>query len=255
MLNETQNSMILKAQQMDWSVPEFKVKHFVGGSHIHPLHKIQQYLLELNSRMEMMGTYEYEVSKFKAQRELEYEKRELATLKSEKSLCDIEIAEIERKIRATEGRIFSLTEDIKKYMHLIEEFNNSTEGRDADGELYYDILSNREKRESIEAEYWEYRLAKQAAMDMIAYGRIGSGNMEAILQLSGDAQNKCIAMAYEVLITNEIRMNQIQEKVVERLESGRTVSDIAKLMNIEKSEFLIRLETPEKSNVPLIQKR
>jgi hypothetical protein len=255
MLTETQNSMILKAQQMDWSVPEFKVKHFVGGSHIHPLHRIQQYLLELNSRMEMMGTYEYELSKFKAQRELEYEKREVAQFKAEKTLCEIEIADIDRKVKATEGRIFSLSQDIKKYMNLIEEFNNSPEGRDADGELYYDILSNPIKREAIEAEYWEYRLAKQAAMDMVAYGRIGTGNMEAILQLSGDSQNKCIAMAYEVLITNETRMNLIQEKVVERLESGRTVSDIGKLMNIQKSEFLNRLESSEKPNVPLIQKR
>jgi len=255
MMNENQNSMVLKAQQMDWSVPEFKVKHFVGGSHIHPLHRIQQYLLELNSRMEMMGTYEYEISKFKAQKELEYEKREVAAFKSEKTLCEIEIADIDRKIKATEGRIFSLSQDIKKYMNLIEEFNNSPEGRDKDGVLYYDILSDPVKREAIEAEYWEYRLAKQAAMDMVAYGRIGSGNMEAILQLDADSQNKCIAMAYEVLITNETRMNLIQEKVVERLESGRTVSDIGKLMNIQKSEFLNRLESPEKPNVPLIQKR
>lgn len=254
-LSDSQNSMMLKAQEMDWSVPEFKVKHFVGGSHIHPLHRVQQYLLELNTRLDMMNQHDYDLAKFKALQELEREKKEYAKFNAEKTLCDVEIDDLGRKIKATEVKVHNLSEDIKKYMRLIEDFNNSPEGRDKDGVLYYDILSDPVKREAIEAEYWEYRLAKQAAMDMVAYGRIGSGNMEAILQLDADAQNKCIAMAYEVLITNETRMNMIQEKVVERLESGRTVSDIGKLMNIQKSEFLNRLESPEKPNVPLIQKR
>ena len=105
---------------------------------------------------------------------------------------------------------------------------------------------------------WYYSEPKQAAMDMIAYGRIGVGNMEAIMQLDADSQNKTIAMAYEVLIQNESRMNKISDAVVNKLEKGETVSDIHLLANISQSEFIddVALKlTQEKKVVPLIQKR
>ena len=76
------------------------------------------------------------------------------------------------------------------------------------------------------------------------------------MQLDADGQNKCLAMAYEVLLTNESRMNQISDKVVGILESGRSVSDINALLQIQPSEFSLRLanQTQEQPNVPLIQK-
>jgi hypothetical protein len=96
-------------------------------------------------------------------------------------------------------------------------------------------------------------------MDMIAYGRIGVGNMEAIMQLDADSQNKSITMAYEILIQNESRMNKISDTVVEKLNNGETVSDIHLLANISQSEFIdditLQLNNQEKKVVPLIQKR
>ena len=120
-------------------------------------------------------------------------------------------------------------------------------------------MNNPEQNEEIEKDYWEYRLAKQGAMDMIAYGRIGVGNMEAIMQLDADSQNKTIAMAYEILIQNESRMNTISDLVVEKLNNGETVSDIHLLTNISQTEFIdddvLKLNNQEKKIVPLIQKR
>ena len=108
--------------------------------------------------------------------------------------------------------------------------------------------------ERIEKSYWEYRLAKQASLDMIAYGRIGVGNMEAILQLDPDSQNKSIAMAYELLIMNENRMALISDKVQEQIKLGKPVTDIHKLVGIAKTEFFTQLENQEKPDVPHIQK-
>lgn len=252
---ETQAEILKKIEEKDWSTPTFKVKHFVGNSHIHPLHKIEQYLLELKSRRELQDAHNYDLEKFEALMELEEEKKEFCQFNAERKLCDIEIKDLQRKANATREKIRVTQTEINTYLSLIEEFNNSEEGYAPDGTRYFDILSDSIKREQIEEGYWEYRLAKQAAMDMIAYGRIGSGNMEAIMQLDADAQNKTIAMAYEVLIMNENRMNNIQGKVVERLESGAPVSDIYKLMNMTSSDFTLALEKQEKQNVPLIQKR
>lgn len=252
---ETQQDILKKISEKDWNTPVFKIKHFVGNSHIHPLHKLEQYLLELKSRREMFDAHEYDLAKFEALMELEEEKKESCQFEAERKLCDIEKKNYQLKANATLEKMKIVQSEIDNYMSLINDFNNSDEGRAPDGTLYFDIISDKEKREKIEEGYWEYRLAKQAAMDMIAYGRIGSGNMEAIMQLDADAQNKTIAMAYEVLLLNEHRMNKISDGVKDRLESGQTVSDIHKLMNMQQTEFMLSLEKQEQPDVPLIQKR
>ena len=65
---------------------------------------------------------------------------------------------------------------------LYNEFMASDEAYlpDGSGRTYMDILNTKEE-DVYEAEYWTNRLAKQAATDMLFYGRINGGNMDAIL--------------------------------------------------------------------------
>jgi len=239
----------------DWSIPEYKLKHFVAGSHIHPLHKIKQYMMELNSRQENLEAFERDFKRMTIEIELAEEQKLVSQFNAEKKLYDLDIAEKQHKIMISKEKYKSACRDREKILKLIDEFNNSPEGRDKNGVLYMDVMRDPDAFEKIEKDYWEYRLAKQASLDMIAYGRIGVGNMEAILQLDPDSQNKAIAMAYELLILNEHRMTAISDKVQERISAGQTVSDINKLVGIGKSEFFTQLENQEKQNVPLIQKR
>ena len=170
----------------------------------------------------------------------------------------LEVKRITTKLAVVTEKLRTILVEREKVLKLIDEIDNSPLGRTKDGRRYLDIMNDPEQNEEIESDYWEYRLAKQAAMDMIAYGRIGVGNMEAIMQLDADSQNKTIAMAYEVLIQNESRMNKISDAVVNKLEKGETVSDIHLLANISQSEFIddVALKlTQEKKVVPLIQKR
>jgi hypothetical protein len=238
----------------DWSVPEYKFKHFVAGSHIHPLHKIKQYMMELNGRQENLESFEREFKRMELEIELAEEKILVAQFKAEKKLYELDIEEKKHKILVSKEKYKNACKDREKILKLIDEFNDSSEGRDKHGILYMDIMNDPDAFEKTEKEYWEYRLAKQASLDMIAYGRVGVGNMEAILQLDPDSQNKSIAMAYELLIMNENRMNLISDKVQERIKQGKPISDIHKLVGISKSEFFMQLENQEKQDVPLIQK-
>lgn len=246
--------MVELSTSYDWSIPEFKMKHFVAGSHIHPLQKIKQYMMELNSRYENAETFERDIRRLEIEIELEQEMKTDTRYEAKKKLHDLEIESKTRSLAISKEKYRSALYEIEKVAKLIVEFNNSPEGKDDSGRLYIDIMKDPVECERIEAKYWEYRLAKQAALDMIAYGRIGVGNMEAIMQLDADSQNKCIAMAYEVLITNEHRMTAISDNVVQRLKNGVAVSDINQLLNIGKTEFFQQLEISEKTNVPLIQK-
>lgn len=254
-LNDVQSKLLNKSVTTDWSVPEYKLKHFVAGSHIHPFHKVRQYLMELNTRHENLETFQRDIEKIEIEIELEQELSGLTTLVSQKKLHELEVKYKTRDLAVLAEKFKTQLADRNKIFKLIEEFNLSIEGKDDQGRLWIDLLDDPIESERIEKEYWEYRLAKQSALDMIAYGRIGVGNMEAIMQLDPESQNKCIAMAYETLISNEDRMNLISAGVVERLGSGKTVTDITQLLGIHKTDFMTQLENnKENNNVPSIQK-
>jgi len=255
-VDEKQNEILSRAIKHDWSVPEFKIKHFIGGSHIHPLQRVKQYLMELNTRQESLEAFEHEAKEYEILIELENEKKEVAQFNAEKKLHDLEIMSLQRKLAVTKEKIRTGIVEREKFFKAIEQLNSSPEGIHSDGRTYMEVLfEDPEEAERIEADYWEYRLAKQAALDMIAYGRIGVGNMDAIMELSPDAQNKCIAMAYEVLIKNEKRMVTLSDAVHNRIQNGEPVTDIAKLIGIGKTNFSEQLTSDQKTNVPLIQKR
>lgn len=254
-LKNDDKELIEFSTSYDWSIPEFKMKHFVAGAHIHPLQKIKQYMMELNSRYENLQRFETDIRRLELEVELENEMMLDSRYEAQKKLHALEIESKNKTIAISKEKLRHAAYELEKVTKLIKEFNESEEGKDPSGKLYIDIMKDPIACEEIEARYWEYRLAKQAALDMIAYGRVGIGNMEAIMQLDPDAQNKCIAMAYEVLIMNETRMNVISEQVVNRLNNGTTVSDINQRLGIENTEFFKKLLSEEKRDVPLIQKR
>jgi predicted DNA-binding protein YlxM (UPF0122 family) len=258
-LTEKQNEIIRKSQLNDWSIPEFKLKNFVARSHIHPMHQLRQLMLELNTKTEMIDNWEFDREQFELEIELDNEQAELTQYVAQKKLHLLEVKRIKAKLAVVNEKLRTILYEREKVLKLIDEIDNSPQGYTKDGRRYLDIMNDPEQNEEIERDYWEYRLAKQAAMDMIAYGRIGVGNMESIMQLDADSQNKTIAMAYEVLIQNESRMNKISDVVVEKLNNGETVSDIHELANISQTDFIedviIKLANQEKKVVPLIQKR
>lgn len=258
-LTEKQNDIIIKAQLNDWSIPEFKLKNFIARSHIHPMHQLRQLMLELNTKTEMIENWEFDREQFELEIELENEKATLTPYEAQKKLHKLEAKRIQTKLAVVKEKLRTIYSERNKVLKLIEEIDNSPQGYTKDGRRYLDIMNDPTQNEEIESDYWEYRLAKQAAMDMIAYGRIGVGNMEAIMQLDADSQNKTIAMAYEILIQNESRMNKISDAVVAKLSKGETVSDIHLLANISQNDFIDEIQLQltndqEKKVVPLIQK-
>jgi len=257
--SQERRELIQKSIVSDWSIPEFKLKHFVANSHVHPLHKVKQMMIELNSRQEAIESFNDDISTLEAEIELEKEMKSLAQFEGQKKLHDIEVRKKSRSLAIAKEKMRSLFGERDKILRRIEELNASPEGTDPEtGKLYMDVLKDPVRCEQIEAKYWEYRLAKQAATDMIAYGRIGVGNIDAIMQLEPEAQNKCLAMAYEVLLTNERRMNMLAEGVQKRLELGKPVSDITNLIGIQRTDTLNLLTNENvqgQTDVPLIQER
>ena len=112
-----------------------------------------------------------------------------------------------------------------KYMMLIERFNESEEGKLPDGRLVMDIIGNHEEEERLEAELWAVRLGAQAGYDLMFYGRVNNGNMEAIDQLPAEIRQLAIENAVEKAIVTNGHILELEKQVKERLQIESSVTE------------------------------
>lgn len=233
-LTDQQKELIASALSQKWTIPEFKVKNFIGNAQITPYAKIKQYLLELNTREGAVESQEYEVQKICLEIQLQEELKSETNSSAQKKLHDLEILKLERLLKKSIMRLRDAYFEREIYLKLIDEFNNSKEGFLEDGRRIYDLMSNPEETEKLEAHYWTLRLAKQTALDMIAYGRAGVGNMEAVSMLEPNQQLEVMHLACDYFVRNEMRTNNILSTVNEHIQQlgGANPTELSKQLYI-----------------------
>jgi hypothetical protein len=89
-----------------------------------------------------------------------------------------------------------------------------------------EIYGDEEEEEKLEKEYWTERLGRQAALDMISYGRIGAGNMEAILQLDPDHQQETMQYAISFSTHKQIEIGAMQQKTLEIIQGNNAKQEL-----------------------------
>ena len=67
----------------------------------------------------------------------------------------------------------------------------------------HDVQLLVEKQDEYEHEYWIKRLATQSALELLTAGRIGVGNMEALMQMGSENFRK--ALVETTIITNQVK--------------------------------------------------
>lgn len=202
MMTPEDREMIKRALNKNWTNPKFKMKWFVGEMQITPFAKMRQWLLEIKHREEAIDFSEYEMNKLVIK--LKRQQRIVDDLQDCADPLDLEEAELELvKLQFDEKmnrrRLQDAYLERQHLIDLLNEFLDSPEGQTEDGRSLMDVLDT-EEEEVLEAHYWTMRLAKQAAMDIIAYGRIGVGNMDAICQMSQQQQTDALALAHRYAI-------------------------------------------------------
>lgn len=195
MLSEEDKDLIKKALNKEWTNPKFKLKYFVGQAQITPFAKFRQWLLEIKSKEEAIENMEYEIAKHQVEVERFRRMAQEASDDLDRKLAELEMWNRERLHYTSRRRLQDWYLERQHLLDLCNEFLNSEENKlpDGSGRTYMDII-NTEEEDIYEAQYWTNRLAKQAACDMIFYGRINSGNMDAILMMNPDQQAETLAL-------------------------------------------------------------
>ena len=239
MLTDQEKELMLVAMNKEWTNPKYKLRWFVGQAQITPFSKFRQWLMELRGKEEAIENMEYEIAKYDAQEKKHLWIAENCENPHEAKENEIEAWNIRRLQYTTKRRLQDWYLERQQLIDLINEFMASDEALlpDGTGRTYMDIL-NTEEEDKYEAEYWTNRLAKQAATDLQFYGRVGTGNMDAILSMPSDQQTETLALAIKYSTKLTQAQNAITQEVKEELgyEDGTKSLHTPDMTLLEKSE-------------------
>lgn len=196
MLSDKEKELLDYSLNKEWANPKFKMRWFVGETQITPFSKLRQWLLEVKSREEAIEKLEYDIDKWQIQIDRHTHIASNTTDEFDRREHELEARELSRTQVMTKRRLVNWYLERQQIIDLITEFLESDEALlpDGSGRTYMDIMDTDEE-DYYEEEYWTNRLAKQAATDLLFYGRIGTGNMDAILSMAPQQQTETLALA------------------------------------------------------------
>lgn len=216
----------------NWETPFFKLKHFVGDNEITPFGKLRQWLLEVSAREETIQYTEYGLKKIQLEIELEKENLEQTFSPSAKKLIELEIERRQREMLKTQIMLKDAYKEREYLLKMISDLLDTPEGKTQDGRPLTEVFGTPEE-ELYHKQYWILRLAKQASMDMLSMGRIGSGNMEAICNLDPTAQSQCLAIANDFSLKLDNQQLVIKQEVMKQLGMDNSTNPLQDARKLE----------------------
>jgi hypothetical protein len=218
MMSEDEKDLITRAMNKEWTNPKYKMRYFVGQAQITPFSKFRQWLLEIKSKEESIENMEYEIAKYEIEVDRFARMADEAHDDLDRRLAEVEKWNATRNLTMSKRRLQDWYLERHQLLDLLKEFTESDEGKlpDGSGRTYWDII-NTEAEDDYEAEYWTHRLAKQAATDMLFYGRIGTGNMDAILSMDPSQQAETLALTMNFSTHLQSYTQRLQSEAEENL--------------------------------------
>jgi hypothetical protein len=178
-------------ENLEKGMSDFQIKNFVVNAQLTPLKQLQQAAMEAQVREDNIYKSEHEVKKI----ELKIRVLELAKEKSEdefeQAQIDLDLLMFREKIIAVKKEVVRIQRELKSFQEVLDFFNEN-----------YDIEKMIEMKDTLDIDYWVKRLSKQAAMDIIATGRIGTGNLSAMLDMPEEIFQVCVKETYS--LTNRL---------------------------------------------------
>jgi hypothetical protein len=124
-------------------------------------------------------------------------------------------------VAKTERRLKMAYKERDNFLKILNEMYETGEAYLSDGRDMKDSLFDEELSEQLEAEHWVLRLGKQAALDLISYGHIGTGNLEAISMLDEETAIKTLRLAMTYSHTVKKSLGIMEQSIIEAIESGQ----------------------------------
>ena len=216
------DEIVAKSNTITNGTPRFKIEHFVGNSELTPYKKMRQFLVEIQIRQDSYLNIENALAKAKVQLEIEEEKLKVAPTELEKKYCALEIFNLKKDIKKYEFNRRQALQEKDDFVKCIQDLHNSDKGKLEDGTPLLEVFGNKELEEKLEKEYWIIRLAKQASNDLLATGKIQSGNLDALAMLDSKDHEQALQLVCDKVVRHDGAMQLMYRKAYESAAQGLT---------------------------------
>ena len=227
------------AMEADHGSPAFKIRHFVGDAQITKYAKYRQFVLELRAREEALETIFVSVETEKAKiARLEFLHEKASS--PEKEILYWELTAAQMQMERINRRMSLAYEERQRYIDAIEEMYDNGEAYLEDGTDLKETFTNPKLQEEMERRHWIYRLGKQAALDLITYGHIGTGNLEAISMVGQEDAVEALKLALTYCHGVKTALGTLEQSVLKEIQSG-----LRPTLSIEDTRIDQRLQIAE----------
>ena len=165
--------------------------------------------MELRGREDAVEHLEYTVQKQDLEIQIQEESKEFLTDDKRKQLVNLNIADMRIDLRKFKRNLKDAYIERQGFIDLINDFLDTDDAKLPDGSNLIDVIGNKDLENKFEHEYWTVRMAKQAMLDMVAYGRLGTGNLDSILMMSPEQQKQVLSLASSYTVFIDKNINQL----------------------------------------------
>jgi hypothetical protein len=183
----SKETILANATQFATGQTDYQNNNFVMNSHVTKYRRVRQALLEIENRYHGIRKIKLDVRrdeiKIKAlERDLEKCEDEL-----EADLIRLDIEELQSDNDIRKRKLYRQEQEIDVFVKRVQDEVENEE----DIQRYFDQDPEEERK------YWIARMGKQAAMDILSFGRISTGNLDSIAMLPEEEQLQILSIGFQ----------------------------------------------------------
>ena len=198
----------------NFGMSEYQIQNYVIKSQVTNYNQVKQSLIELNARRDSLLQTEIDQKRRKIKKEKIEKKIKEENDQFEKQLFEIDLEEVKKDLEYVEKRLLIQKKEYDFFLQKITSLFDSKE------ELQ-NYMNNPEE----ERKYWIARMGKQAALDLLASGRITVGNMDSIAMMSEEDQVQTLKVAIQYSGLMNVGLVKLQQEMIPYLQQLEKNSD------------------------------
>lgn len=183
----SKETILENALQFSTGQTDYQNENFVMNSHVTKYRQIRQALLEIENRHHGLRKIRLDIKRddikiAKLKRDLE-----TCTDELEAELIRIDIEDFESDQQIRRRKLHRQEQEIDCFVKRVQDNVEKEE----DIQKYFDQDPEEERK------YWIARMGKQAAMDILSFGRISTGNLDSIAMLPEEEQLQILSIGFQ----------------------------------------------------------
>lgn len=183
----SKETILANAIQFSTGQTDYQNENFVMNSHVTKYRQIRQALLEIENRYHGLRKIKLDIRRDDVKIAKLRKDLEVVTDELEAELIRIDIEDFESDQEIRKRKLERQEQEIDVFVRRVQDNVEKEE----DIQKYFDQDPEEERK------YWVARMGKQAAMDILSFGRISTGNLDSIAMLPEEEQLQILSIGFQ----------------------------------------------------------